>query len=292
MIKQKIQLLLMLVLTGSVLNIKAGTESENKASADLSNIRITELHYHPLDVDTTNDGEYEFIELKNVGETELVLNGASFINGIEYTFGDTSIAPNSFVVLASNAVKFNELYGFLPYGEYEGQLDNGGERITFINSTGDTVLNFKYDDESPWPAEADGLGYSLVSKSRSGAGDPGTPEYWVISGQLNGSPGADDAVSDVKNIPGVIPSGYNLKQNYPNPFNPETNISFSIPKRGFVQLKVYDLLGREAAILLNEERSAGEYSVLFNAKDLSSGIYYYSLTINNYSSVRKMILLK
>jgi hypothetical protein len=267
-------------------------EAEFKVREDLSSLRVTELHYHPLDVDTTSDNEYEFIELKNVSDSEVILNGASFNNGIEYTFGDTTAAPHSFIVLASNSIKFKELYGFTPFGEYEGQLDNSGERITLINSVGDTVLNFKYDDESPWPAEADGLGYSLVSKSRRGAGDPGTPEYWVISGQLNGSPGADDAVSDVNLTAGVVPAEYKLMQNYPNPFNPVTNIIYSIPQNGMVELKIFDVLGREIVALVNEEKAAGEYRVQFNAGNLASGVYYYRLKVNDFISTGKMVLLR
>jgi hypothetical protein len=267
-------------------------EAEFKIREDLSNLRITELHYHPLDVDTTNDGEYEFIELKNVGDTELSLIGAGFINGIEYTFGEATVAPNSFVVLASNAVKFNELYGFAPFGEFEGQLDNGGERVTFINSVGDTVINFKYSDDAPWPAEADGLGYSLVSKSISGQGNPDTSIYWAVSGVINGSPGADDAVSGVEDIVDFIPSEYRLLQNYPNPFNPVTNIVFSMPVSGQAELKIFDILGREVTTLVNEVISAGEHSIQFNAASLASGVYYYRLKVNDFTCTNKMVLLR
>jgi hypothetical protein len=292
MLKQNIRLFLLFILTGSVLNLQAQTEPVQKNSADLSSLRVTEIHYHPLDVDTTNDDEYEFIELKNVGQTELVLTGAAFVNGIDYTFTEGSIPANSFVIIASNAVKFKELYNFDAYGEYEGQLDNGGERITLVSSAGDTVINFKYSDDAPWPVEADGLGYSLVSKSRSGAGDPDTSAYWVISGVLNGSPGADDVVSGVKDITGFVPSEYKLQQNYPNPFNPVTNISYTIPETGLVSLTVYDVTGQEIAELINEEKPAGNYNTLFNASGLASGVYYYQVKVNDFISTKKMILLK
>jgi hypothetical protein len=292
MIKQNIRLFLLLILTGSVLNLRAQTEPVQKVNADLSSLRVTEIHYHPLDVDTTNDDEYEFIELKNVGATELVLTGAAFVNGVSYTFSESSIPANSFVIIASNSVKFKELYNIDAFGEYEGQLDNGGERITLVSSAGDTVLNFKYKDESPWPVEADGLGYSLVSKSKSGQGNPDTSAYWVISGVLNGSPGADDIVSDVSDLQGVIPSEYKLQQNYPNPFNPVTNIIFSIPQSGLTELKVFDILGREVTTLVNETVSAGEHSIQFSAGNLASGVYYYRLKVNDFISANKMVLLR
>ncbi len=89
-----------------------------------------------------------------------------------------------------------------------------------------------------------------------------------------------------------IPSSFLLEQNYPNPFNPSTNIKFVIPKSSFVNLKVYDILGREIATLVNEEKTAGNYKVTFDAKNLASGIYFYRLKAGNYLSVKKMILLR
>lgn len=89
-----------------------------------------------------------------------------------------------------------------------------------------------------------------------------------------------------------VVSEYSLLQNYPNPFNPVTNISFSIPKNGLVTLKVYDILGSEVAELVNEVREAGNYSVTFNALDLPSGIYFYTLTTGNFNATKKLILLK
>ncbi|HAP36712.1 MAG TPA: hypothetical protein DCQ28_12510, partial [Bacteroidetes bacterium] len=80
--------------------------------------------------------------------------------------------------------------------------------------------------------------------------------------------------------------------NYPNPFNPTTMISYQIPVKGFVTLKVFDLLGREAAQLMNEEQQAGGYSVQFDGKNLSSGLYFYQLQSGNFIDVKKMMILK
>ncbi|MCH6575991.1 MAG: T9SS type A sorting domain-containing protein [Bacteroidetes bacterium] len=99
---------------------------------------------------------------------------------------------------------------------------------------------------------------------------------------------------------------FNLQQNYPNPFNPSTTIKFSIPTSpqshpyqggeanydGLVNLKVYDIIGNEIASLVNEEKPAGEYEVIFDATGLSSGIYFYRLTAGKYTSAKKLILMK
>jgi hypothetical protein len=84
---------------------------------------------------------------------------------------------------------------------------------------------------------------------------------------------------------------FELMQNYPNPFNPTTNIRFNILDHGFVSLRVYDVLGKEVAILLNEEQLAGIYEVEFQAGELSSGLYFYQLKAGSYIQTRKMILL-
>jgi len=94
-------------------------------------------------------------------------------------------------------------------------------------------------------------------------------------------------VSDSKII-----SEYSLFQNYPNPFNPTTTINFTIPKTSFVTLKVYDLLGKEIATLVNEEKHAGSYNIEFNGKDLPSGIYLYRIYAGEYIQTKKMILMK
>ncbi|MDP3684558.1 MAG: T9SS type A sorting domain-containing protein [Ignavibacteria bacterium] len=88
------------------------------------------------------------------------------------------------------------------------------------------------------------------------------------------------------------PTKFELTQNYPNPFNPSTVISWQVPAGSYVSLKVYDVLGKEVATLVNEELKAGSYSVDFNASHLASGIYFYSIKAGNFIQSKKMILMK
>ena len=85
---------------------------------------------------------------------------------------------------------------------------------------------------------------------------------------------------------------FKVYQNYPNPFNPSTTISYVIPRRSNVSLKIYNVTGKEVASLVNEVKEAGSYSVNFNAEKLSSGVYFYKITADKFSSARKMILIK
>jgi len=103
----------------------------------------------------------------------------------------------------------------------------------------------------------------------------------------------DSTLLTAINEDGIHIHNYSLSNNYPNPFNPSTIIEYSLPQYGFVTLKIYDMLGKEIATLVNEEKPAGNYKFEFNASDLASGIYYYHITVGNeFAEIKKMVLLK
>lgn len=97
--------------------------------------------------------------------------------------------------------------------------------------------------------------------------------------------------TSVENEKNIV-NGFNLLQNYPNPFNSTTNIKYTISQAVRVTLKIYDLMGKEVVTLLDRFQNAGSYDVIFQAKDLASGIYFYTLTSGNFISTKKLILLK
>jgi hypothetical protein len=126
----------------------------------------------------------------------------------------------------------------------------------------------------------------------NGSNDAGT--IWV------GYDGADKklyfdrygAVTRVPNNGTVVADKYSLSQNYPNPFNPETKIDFTIPKNGFVSIKIYDITGKEIYTLVSSNMNKGSYSVDFNASNISTGIYFYKITSGSFTDTKKMILIK
>ena len=99
-------------------------------------------------------------------------------------------------------------------------------------------------------------------------------------------------VTGINLLNSEVPVNYKLSQNYPNPFNPQTVINFSIPTAGFTELKVYDILGSEAAVILSGEMNAGNYSVNFTPDELGGGVYFYSLRSGGYTETKKMMLIK
>lgn len=100
------------------------------------------------------------------------------------------------------------------------------------------------------------------------------------------------AVVNVNNINEPAPENYALRQNYPNPFNPETSIEYELKSTDHVRIFVFDALGREITVLVDEVKSAGKYTVKFNAKNLSSGVYFYKIQAGAFVQIKKMIMLK
>lgn len=144
------------------------------------------------------------------------------------------------------------------------------------------------------------LGASWV---QLGTGLPNSPVFDLIYHQASfklvaATHGRSMFEVDISNLPSVINNNttsandFILKQNYPNPFNPETNISYELKQKAFVTLKVFDLSGKEVAVLVNGIKASGSYNVKFSGADLSSGLYFYKLESGEFSEVKKMMLIK
>lgn len=156
------------------------------------------------------------------------------------------------------------------------------KKIGFYRLTnGDTVLTrdslLRY-----WQKLA--YGFGLISEE-DGATQPMLLRGCRINGVVYGT-------VDVKGNLNDLPSDYTLYQNYPNPFNPTTKISFTIPQKGNIKLRVFDVLGREISVIADGVYEAGKYEVEFNARTLPSGVYFYNLTTGTNSITKKMLLMK
>lgn len=104
--------------------------------------------------------------------------------------------------------------------------------------------------------------------------------------------GMDTNLVSVRPVTGELPNDFRLDQNYPNPFNPATTIRFSLPERSHVELVIYDALGDHVETLVNGEQEAGVYEVEFDARGLASGVYFYHIKSNSYTSTKKLVLMK
>jgi hypothetical protein len=113
-----------------------------------------------------------------------------------------------------------------------------------------------------------------------------TPHFPIMVGSFTVNP------IGIKPIEGVVPKNFKLEQNYPNPFNPVTNIRFDIPHQSFVKLTIYNLIGGQVEVLVNNQLSAGSYVADWNASNYSSGFYFYKLEAGDFVETKKMALIK
>jgi hypothetical protein len=174
-------------------------------TAAQTQLRITELNYAPAAGGTFPEGEYEFIELRNIGTASLNLGGCTFTNGITYTFRAVTLSPGAYLVLVRNLDAFAERYGnSIPVvGPYFGSLDNSGERIRIVDPVGEEVLDFSY--LPTWHPTTDELGGTLVIKDDTAAYDTWELEAsWGLGADCHGSPGSTDPSTPTLEKPDAI----------------------------------------------------------------------------------------
>lgn len=187
------------------------TAGEPIAADILTDLRITELMYNPPeapDEEAIDNDEYEFIELKNIGDQTLDLSTVSLTDGVTFDFAGsaiTTLGPGQFVLVARNELAFLSRYGAdlarLIAGEYAGKLANSGENIKLVDFWAGTIAEFQYSDGAGWPIKADGAGCSLVLVDPANLAEPGgslnDPGNWRASTHIGGSPGADDPEAEM-----------------------------------------------------------------------------------------------
>jgi hypothetical protein len=207
----------------------------------------------------------KFISGEPAGKVRLNLRNANF--RFRSTECDWLLIENSFaMVIGKGKVNGTDNYGFLltAQSEIEGmECPQGAVRIIIW----DNDENILYDNISP--------------QSINGA---------IHIKNYIGEEKNTLVKTEEDNL--TLPLDYALEQNYPNPFNPTTTIKYSIPETGIVQLRVYDIIGNEVAILVDETKAPGSYEIPFDASKLASGIYIYSLRAANFVQTKKMILMK
>jgi hypothetical protein len=176
-------------------------------SAYVAALRISEVHYHPLpstaeeEQQGWNASDFEFVEIHNAGDREIDLTDVRFTKGIDFDFPrGTIITAGSYLLVVKNQAAFESRYGSgLPVnGEWEmdNKLDNGGENLRLSFGAGIPIIEFRYDNNQPWPEGADGEGFSLTlhTPSASQPDDHSSPAAWRVSRLPGGSPGKHDGI--------------------------------------------------------------------------------------------------
>ena len=176
---------------------------------DIADLVVSEIMYNPINPTPAeiaagydDNDNFEYLELLNTSSTTTIdLTGVQLSDGITFDFTDsaiTSLAPGQRVLIVEDIDAFNFRYGVgHPIaGQYSGGLSNGGEPLTYLNSLGETIRSFAYDDASPWPSAADGTGASLVLLAPNTLPDHSLASSWTASNSIGGSPGQNDIATE------------------------------------------------------------------------------------------------
>ncbi|MEE9429690.1 MAG: CotH kinase family protein [Melioribacteraceae bacterium] len=266
-----------------------------------ASVVINEINYqsHPK----FNTGDW--IEIYNNSEESINISNWVLLNelGIEIfkLEENTVLEGKAYLVLSENIDLFQTKYKDVNHklGNFNIELKNTGDLIQIYNSENTLIDSVRYDNTDPWSSSAAGNGKTL--ELRNPNLDNSSSANWKVS-STTGTPGKqnDSFTVGVKKEKDSLPTQFKLEQNYPNPFNPTTTISYSTPNvadASFtsttnVELKIYDVLGKEIKTLINKVLSPGNYSIKFDASSLSSGVYYYQIKVGKFIKTKKMILLK
>lgn len=277
----------------------AATEFSFVIPINFRDLKITEINYHPEEDGLTLNREFEFIEIKNTGTSTLDLHGVKIGGGIDFEFQpETYLVPEAFIILASNSGSFYSKYGFMPFNEYDGQLDNNGELITLISPGKDTLCNVLYSDSGGWPEAPDGNGKTLVPTELNPAGDMNLPESWRESYKKGGSPGEDDLYLTQTGTASKLVTIY---QNFPNPFNESTILPYELHEDAHVQLVILDITGRIIAIAEDSDKTAGYHEVSWSGlnsfnSSIRNGLFFYRLVVKKQNETniltRKMLIIR
>lgn len=167
--------------------------------------------------------------------------------------------------------------------EYKIYRSESSSSFSHIATTADTITSYKDSDVTTTYRHGDDFNYKITAVDLAENESGYSNTEWIEARLLKEM--MDENAED-------LPKEYALNPNYPNPFNPSTQITYQIPDEGFVKLVIYNSLGQVVETLVNQNQNIGRYSIGFNAGNLASGLYFYSLKVNDFSSVKKMLLMK
>ena len=274
-------------ITGSYYDVNTGTGNDIRLiKYDYSGNMLWQKFY--------DFGNYEYGKLINIdSQSNIYITGYGAVSGGFFVGWLTSKYDSSGNLLWYNRFKENQSWEEYPYFASIGPQDEiyvtGNVGVVSGGTTyhGLETVRYNSDGSNPWVAEVNqyaGIGKGLVLGADQSLYGVGMFYYSVIKYSQSIPTGTEQTF--------MIPEKFNLEQNYPNPFNPSTKIRFSIPSNEFVALKIYNVLGSEITTLVNDNLQAGSYEVDFNSEGLTSGVYFYTLSTNNFTNTRKMILTK
>lgn len=248
-------------------------------------------------------GKGYWVKVSTAGK--LVLNSAAFRHQVQPA-PDPLVRLSSLIISSANGALQKLYFGKLSGGdtldfELPPNPPEGTPDIRFASGRFAELFDGSESSELLKPIQMQGVTYPITVAWQLLSEFPGevalldpTGLATVLStdgSAVISSPGAGGLAIRIRQAV-EIPRSFNLAQNYPNPFNPSTTFAFDVPSTSFVSLKVYDILGREVATVVNEEKKPGRYEVTWDANGIASGLYFYRMQAGTFDRVRKLVLMK
>jgi hypothetical protein len=256
---------------------------------------INEINYHSA----TDFDPDDWIEIYNSHDQKIDCGGwllKDDDNSRVYTIpAGTSILADSFLVITRDKSKFTAQFPDIATvaGDLSFGLNAAGDQVRLYNAAGMLLDSVQYDDEAPWPLQADGLGPTLELKNPQL--DNTAAENWQASSG-HGTPNRRNSawIAAISNQSEILPLRFWMGQNYPNPFNSATKIEFELAQRSKFKIEIFDINGRRLDTILAGVREAGHYAAVWQAPaQLASGVYFYRLSVSaGENFIGKMILIR
>lgn len=283
--------------TSPEIEIIASSNSYLTAIFERADLTVTELVINEINYNSSPSFDTEdWIELYNPVEEDIDISGWKISdNNPDNTFvfpAGSKINGNDYLIICRDTLRFNSLHLNIGnvYGNFDFGLSSTGDDVLLFDLDGNLIDSVSFESNNEWPSLPNGNGPTLSLTNPQC--DNTKAVNWKASA-FYGTPGRlNDIYTKTEMEEFSIINDFCLYDNYPNPYNNSTMISYKLPINGNVTLKIYDILGNEIEILVNEEQSKGKYSFQFNAINLPSGIYFYQLSTGNYVATKKMILLR
>ena len=265
-----------IAVSNRLLKFYVGNKYVDSDSTNSSGI-ASAAYYIPMPSDSVNYSITAFFESDSIFSSQI---STSFLTVLKHTTNlSLEVISDSIgqsLMLKASLTDSDSIGSRISNREVEFFVNNKYVDSDSTNSSGVASISYSI------PASSDSVNLSIKASFTGNAAyekSEGTGTY-------------NNKVVGIEKNQNELPTKFAMFQNYPNPFNPASTIRYDIPKNSFVKIIVYDILGREIKILLNEEKSPGSYEINFDAKDLASGIYFYAINAGEFSQSRKMILLK
>lgn len=269
-----------------------------RAQFEQNSIVINEINYNSNEGFDTGD----WVELYNRSNSTINIKNWFFKDEDEsnnYIFTSTALMePNSYIVLSEKPEKLKEKFSQLNklYGPFEFGLSGGGDEVRLYSDQNILIDSVRYDDDYPWPLQADGYGATLELIDPSLNNE--IASSWIAS-EGNGTPGSINSnyITLKTDQETIIPKQTTLHPSYPNPFNGNLTIPFEINTNEFVELKITNILGQEIKNYKFNGLNTGKHKVTWNGQDangnaVGSGMYFISLETNKSVSFQKALYLK